>query len=1430
MSADAAAAIAVARVTGGYKLSRQGENRRAAASDIIARDTTLYVFRTNLAYSIPGVNHLAYQVEVGDGFGVREFVYVDAHSGKVLDQIAGIYEDKVRLTYDAQDDVAGGTNSVLCRGEGDPTSGNQPCDEAHDYAGDTYDYYWNAFGRDSIDDAGMTIISYVNVCPDGPGSCPWINASWNGEFMSYGESAVGRSYTGDDTVGHELTHGVTDYTSNLIYQAQPGAINEAMSDIFGELIDFANYPLGVDDPDLPRVDYTVNNVSTYPSAPCTAPYGSNDSFSYTGSVRWLVGEQDELIRDMWAPSCYGDPDHVTHPNYWCAATDGGGVHTNSGVVNHHFALLADGGTFNGQTVTGLGWIKAGAIYYQAQTNYLVPASDFPALGVALYQACTSLVGTDLANPVDGTSSGEVITTTDCLEINAASLAVELDVSPAAQCNFVPMLNPETPAACPVGSAPTAIYDVDWESGLAGWTAGTRAVANYATFDTADWAIVTDLPDARAGSALFVEDNPAYGNCVDDTEAGVLYIESPAITIPAGIGTPILAFDHWVATEAGWDGGNVKISVNGGAWTLLPSNAFFFNPYPDSLNSAAVGNDNPMAGEAAFTGTDGGSVGGSWGQSRSTLSGYASAGDAVQLRFEMCLDGCNGVLGWYVDQVSVYECAATASATVDGTVTDALTDWPLYAKVTVIPDDGASQVYYTDPSSGYYSVTVGLGVTHTINIDAVVPGYLPGTLTFNLTDDSTKDFALNVDTLACEAPGYQPGDYLLEESFDSIMTFPAEGWAQVVVTGTNGLWSTDTAANDGDAGEVGPTHSGARLAAFNSWTAGVGEAARLYRTTGLDLSGYSGAGVSFWVMHYQKWNAADRVQLQISTDGGTSWDNVGDAVLRDDGTQGWARYTRDISAYTGPGMTDVRIAFMGISDWGNDLHIDDVLLYQLPMICDAPGGGGLVVGNVYDANSNNEINGVTVSNDSGESVKTADQDIESGFYAIYSPPGDRVFTATLGNYIPATATVAVVLSDTAWQDFTLVAPIMDITPSSLSSAQAPDTRVIQSLTINNPGTADLHWSITGGGTEINVVSDGSFEAGSPNPYWDEGGDKGSPVCDFASCGFDFARTGAWFLWFGGWTETNTSAVTQTVTVPMGTAALRFWLEISGDPSTASGTLEVLMDGTLIASYSEADVPAFSPGYVQAVVDVSAYADGGAHDFSFVGTQIGETVISFWVDDVELIVLDGLSLVSLSPTSGTLAAGNNITVGVTFDSNGVAPGAYPTQLLIDQDTPYDVSDIPVTMEVVFQPVWEKEVRINGELVTFFPVTVVPSDTIEIVDIVSTTTTKNITFNLTEEWTELLGLDDYSVYALPDGTVIVPGFGTTIRAPGKLVVTVADVPGTWEYVITKTFTVLDVCGGTDVITETLVMENTYPPLDSIVLEFVSQSNIYLPLVMRN
>ena len=103
------------------------------------------------------------------------------------------------------------------------------------FAGETYDFYFTRFGRDSLDGAGLPLKSTVDYC-DPSDACPLQNAFWDGAQMAYGDGFA----SADDVVGHELTHGVTEFSSHLFYYFQSGAINESLSDVFGEFVDQTN--------------------------------------------------------------------------------------------------------------------------------------------------------------------------------------------------------------------------------------------------------------------------------------------------------------------------------------------------------------------------------------------------------------------------------------------------------------------------------------------------------------------------------------------------------------------------------------------------------------------------------------------------------------------------------------------------------------------------------------------------------------------------------------------------------------------------------------------------------------------------------------------------------------------------------------------------------------------------------------------------------------------------------------------------------------------------------------------------------------------------------------------------------------------------------------------------------------------------------------
>ena len=230
--------------------------------------------------------------------------------------------------------------------------------DAHYYAGVTYDYYKKTFNRNSYNDAGAPLKSTVHYGKN------YNNAFWNGSQMVYGDGD-GTTFIafsgGIDVVGHELTHAVTEYSSNLIYQNESGALNEAISDIFGTLIEY---------------------------------YDNRNPDWEVGEDIYTPGKAGDALRSMSDPTKYGDPDHYS--KRYTGTSDNGGVHTNSSIINKAAYLLANGGTHYGVTVNGIGKDKVGAIYYRANTLYLTQSATFSQARAALVQAAADLYGANSA--------------------------------------------------------------------------------------------------------------------------------------------------------------------------------------------------------------------------------------------------------------------------------------------------------------------------------------------------------------------------------------------------------------------------------------------------------------------------------------------------------------------------------------------------------------------------------------------------------------------------------------------------------------------------------------------------------------------------------------------------------------------------------------------------------------------------------------------------------------------------------------------------------------------------------------------------------------------------------------------------------------------------------------------------------------------------
>ena len=603
------------------KLNEQNVNY--SGIPVFAHKSDLFVFRKGLVENDFKGNYLVYKVEVRNDNDVREYLFIDAHSGEVVEQFTGMPHALNRVVYEND------TNNTVWQ-EGDAFPGSLDIWQRNEViaSGHVYNFFENTFGFTSYDgaDAQMrTINNNPNV------NCP--NATWNGVTANYCDGTAT-----DDVIAHEWGHAYTEYTSNLIYAYQSGAINESYSDIWGETIDLLN---GYED--------AGENLGLRTNC--------------GNSLRWRVGEDATAfggaIRDMYIPTCDGDPGKVTDTQYRCGPGDSGGVHSNSGVPNHAYALLVDGGTYNGQTIIGIGFTKAAHIFWRAQSQYLTSTSDFSVLADALEASANDLLGINLEGLTTTNSaagpSGEIITASDIQQVVNTILAVEFRINPDA-CGYQPLLT-DDPTLC-VNATNSPLFIEDWESGLAGWTA-TQIPTNPGTWESRDWVVEVTLPKGRAGNGVFGAD-PINGNCGSDLQNGILRLESPVITTPATNVTDYeLAFNHNVSSEFQWDGFNIKYKLNSGAWTLLPGSAFTANTYNDAINTAGAGNDNPLAGEAAFTGSDEGGNTGSWVTSIVNLSGLGlGSNDTIQFRFEVGTDGCNGTVGWYLDEVYVYSCSQT----------------------------------------------------------------------------------------------------------------------------------------------------------------------------------------------------------------------------------------------------------------------------------------------------------------------------------------------------------------------------------------------------------------------------------------------------------------------------------------------------------------------------------------------------------------------------------------------------------------------------------------------------------------------------------------------------------------------------------------------------------------------------------------------------
>lgn len=247
------------------------------------------------------------------------------------------------------------------RTEGQPATGDAAVDEAYDGLGAMSEFLQKAYGRDSIDDAWLPLDATVHFGDD------YDNAFWDGSRMVFGDGdgQVFRRFTVSlSVIGHELAHGVTEYTANLVYRGQSGALNESISDVFGALLE------------------------------------QFEAGQTADAASWLIGEglfTDEVegaaLRSMLAPgTAYDDdvlgkdPQPGSMADYVDTDDDNGGVHINSGIPNRAFAVAAT-------TLGGNAWERAGQVWYDVLTGGVLTATaDFEAFAGLTLRAAAERYG------------------------------------------------------------------------------------------------------------------------------------------------------------------------------------------------------------------------------------------------------------------------------------------------------------------------------------------------------------------------------------------------------------------------------------------------------------------------------------------------------------------------------------------------------------------------------------------------------------------------------------------------------------------------------------------------------------------------------------------------------------------------------------------------------------------------------------------------------------------------------------------------------------------------------------------------------------------------------------------------------------------------------------------------------------------------------
>ncbi|MGC4112683.1 MAG: M4 family metallopeptidase [Nocardioides sp.] len=555
-------------------------------------------------------------VAVRAGATVHRTVLVDDRTGGVvldLDQDEAVN----RVVCDHDNDMTQldlPCTSDFARVEGGPRSAVADVNDAYRLAGVVAQFYHRIGGIDltallGVDEGDhQSLSSTVRYCdPFQPAAaCPLANAFWNGVGMFYGEGYA----SADDVVGHEMTHGVIQHSSDLFYWGQSGAINESMADVMGEIIDHRHPGKG----DSPH-SWTIGE---------DLPYGA--------------------IRDLRRPGRFGQPDSTTSKRYLGGMVDDGGVHENSGVGNRTFYLVSQGGRQGGLRVHGIDGpsLTRSATLYLDTIQHLVSGSDYADLAAVLVRSCHDLVRHHRVG----------MTSADCRQVNRATVATGLRTSPrhARQPADAPM-------TCPRGSGPVRVL-LDSEKG-----------DPSSVFDAGDTWV--RAPDSTVFPPVLANATSGHRSwfAIEPMDVSLSSLTMHPVALPEGW-PAYLWFQQWRVLDSGtrydgkklnYDAGTVQVADPTRGHGQRPAEGMpWVNGPRDRIYRKF---QNPSPGRIGFSRDSHGYL-----ASRLRLSRFG--GDAVSPQFTMSTDNNSTDVGWYLDDIRVYTCGRgpvpTSTPTITGT--------------------------------------------------------------------------------------------------------------------------------------------------------------------------------------------------------------------------------------------------------------------------------------------------------------------------------------------------------------------------------------------------------------------------------------------------------------------------------------------------------------------------------------------------------------------------------------------------------------------------------------------------------------------------------------------------------------------------------------------------------------------------------------------